>query len=326
MKVAINGFGRIGRMFYKAWQLNADKIEGHEIAAINDLGDEATLKHLLKYDSSYGYFEDKLTPKFLAEKDPAALPWREMGVDIVIESTGRFTKKEDAKAHIEAGAKLVIISAPAEDADATIVLGVNEEIFDPAKHEVISMASCTTNCIAPILKVMDEKFKIKRGFMTTIHAYTNDQNLQDAPHKDLRRARAAAENIVPTSTGAAKAIGVVLPQLKGKLDGIAIRVPTPVVSLSDLILELDKKTTVEEVNKTYKEAAEGDLKNIMEYTKEELVSNDFKGNPHSAIVDSKQTKVIDGTLLKTVGWYDNEWGYSCRLVDMVGYIGKKIKN
>lgn len=312
-------------MFYKAWQLHPDKTEGHEIVAINDLGDEATLKHLLKHDSTYGSFEDKLTPKFLAEKEPEKLPWKDLGVDIVIESTGRFTKKEDARKHIEAGAKLVIISAPTEDADATIVVGVNEKDFDATKHEVVSMASCTTNCIAPMLKIIDEKFKIKRGFLTTIHAYTADQNLQDAPHKDLRRARAAAENIVPTSTGAAKAIGVVLPQLKDKLDGIAIRVPVAVVSLSDLIVEVENKTTVEEVNKAFQEAAGKELEGILEASEEELVSSDFKGNPHSAIVDLKETKLIDGTLLKTIGWYDNEWGYSCRLVDLINCVGEKAR-
>ena len=328
--VGINGFGRIGRNFFRAaLKQNAD----FQIVAVNDLTDNETLAHLLKYDSILGrlgatvtYTEDSITVdgktiKVYAEKDPAQIPWGQ--VDVVIESTGRFTKAADAKKHLDAGAKKVIISAPATDEDITIVLGVNEGSYDPAKHHVISNASCTTNCLAPMAKVIHEKFGITRGFMTTVHAYTNDQVILDFPHKDLRRARAAATNIIPTSTGAAKAIGLVMPELKGKLDGYALRVPVPTGSVTDLTVELATETTAAEINAAIKSAAEGPLKGILSYTEDPIVSSDIVTDPHSCIFDAGVTKVI-GNTAKVAGWYDNEWGYSNRLVDLISFIGKKL--
>jgi glyceraldehyde 3-phosphate dehydrogenase len=330
IKVGINGFGRIGRNFFRAaLKQNAD----FDIVAVNDLTDNETLAHLLKYDSILGrldakvtFTEDSITVdgktiKVFAEKDPAQIPWGD--VDIVVESTGRFTKAADAKKHIDAGAKKVIISAPATDEDITIVLGVNENSYDPAAHHVISNASCTTNCLAPMAKVIHEKFGITRGFMTTVHAYTNDQVILDFPHKDLRRARAAATNIIPTSTGAAKAIGLVMPELKGKLDGYALRVPVPTGSITDLTIELAKETTAAEINAAIKSAAEGPLKGILSYTEDPIVSSDIVTDSHSCIFDGGVTKVI-GNTAKVAGWYDNEWGYSNRLVDLISFIGKKL--
>ncbi|NYE57316.1 ArsJ-associated glyceraldehyde-3-phosphate dehydrogenase [Carboxydothermus ferrireducens] len=331
VKVGINGFGRIGRNMFRA-ALNNPEIE---IVAVNDLTDAATLAHLLKYDSVHGIFaadveakDDAIVVngkevKVYAEKDPANLPWKELGVEIVIESTGKFTKKADAVKHLEAGAKKVIISAPATDEDITIVMGVNEDKYDPANHHVISNASCTTNCLAPVAKVLHEKFGIVKGLMTTVHSYTNDQRILDLPHKDLRRARAAATSIIPTTTGAAKAVALVLPELKGKLNGFAMRVPTPNVSVVDLVVELEKPATKEEINAALKEAAEGELKGILGYTELPLVSVDFNGNPLSSIVDGLSTMVIEGNMAKVIAWYDNEWGYSNRLVDLATYIAKK---
>lgn len=330
VKVGINGFGRIGRNFFRAaLKQNAP----FEIVAVNDLTDNETLAHLLKYDSILGRLGAKVTHtddsitvdgktfKVFAEKDPASIPWGD--VDIVIESTGRFTKASDAQKHLAAGAKKVIISAPATDEDITIVLGVNEGAYDPSKHHIISNASCTTNCLAPMAKVIHEKFGITRGFMTTVHAYTNDQVILDFPHKDLRRARAAATNIIPTSTGAAKAIGLVMPELKGKLDGYALRVPVPTGSVTDLTVELSKETTAAEINAAIKSAAEGPLKGILSYTEDPIVSSDIVTDPHSCIFDAGVTKVI-GNTAKVAGWYDNEWGYSNRLVDLISFIGKKL--
>jgi len=330
VKVGINGFGRIGRNFFRAaLKQNAP----FEIVAVNDLTDNETLAHLLKYDSILGrlgadvtHTDDSITVdgktfKVFAEKDPASIPWGD--VDIVIESTGRFTKASDAQKHLTAGAKKVIISAPATDEDITIVLGVNEGAYDPSKHHVISNASCTTNCLAPMAKVIHERFGITRGFMTTVHAYTNDQVILDFPHKDLRRARAAATNIIPTSTGAAKAIGLVMPELKGKLDGYALRVPVPTGSITDLTVELSKETTAAEINAAIKSAAEGPLKGILSYTEDPIVSSDIVTDPHSCIFDAGVTKVI-GNTAKVAGWYDNEWGYSNRLVDLISFIGKKL--
>jgi glyceraldehyde 3-phosphate dehydrogenase len=330
VKVGINGFGRIGRNFFRAaLKQNAP----FEIVAVNDLTDNETLAHLLKYDSILGrlgaevtHTEDSITVdgktfKVFAEKDPASIPWGD--VDIVIESTGRFTKASDAQKHLAAGAKKVIISAPATDEDITIVLGVNEGAYDSSKHHIISNASCTTNCLAPMAKVIHEKFGITRGFMTTVHAYTNDQVILDFPHKDLRRARAAATNIIPTSTGAAKAIGLVMPELKGKLDGYALRVPVPTGSITDLTVELSKETTAAEINAAIKSAAEGPLKGILSYTEDPIVSSDIVTDPHSCIFDAGVTKVI-GNTAKVAGWYDNEWGYSNRLVDLISFIGKKL--
>ncbi|RXT04043.1 type I glyceraldehyde-3-phosphate dehydrogenase [Ammoniphilus sp. CFH 90114] len=331
VKVGINGFGRIGRNVFRA-ALNHPEVE---IVAVNDLTDASTLAHLLKYDSIHGRLDADVKAgngyisvngkeiKVLAERDPAGLPWGELGVDIVVESTGRFTKREDAAKHMEAGAKKVIISAPGSNEDITIVLGVNEEKYDAANHHVISNASCTTNCLAPFAKVINDKFGIRRGLMTTVHSYTNDQQILDLPHKDLRRARAAAESIIPTSTGAAKAVGLVLPELKGKLNGFAMRVPTPNVSVVDLVLELEQDVTLEEVNGALKEAAEGRLKGIMAYSEEPLVSVDYNGDPHSSSIDALSTMVLEGNMVKVVSWYDNEWGYSCRVVDLADYIAKK---
>ena len=332
VRVGINGFGRIGRNFFRAALTSGADIE---IVGINDLTDNATLAHLLKYDSILGrlglpvsYTDDSITVngktiRVFSERDPANLPWADVKADIVIESTGFFTKAADAKKHITAGAKKVIISAPATDEDVTIVMGVNHDKYDAANHHVISNASCTTNCLAPMAKVLDEEFGIVRGLMTTIHAYTNDQSILDQPHKDLRRARAAAVSIIPSSTGAAKAISLVLPQLKGKLDGFALRVPVPTGSATDLTVELSKEVTAAEINAAMKKAAEGSLKGYLSYTEDQIVSADIVTDPSSCIFDSGLTKVI-GSTVKVVGWYDNEWGYSNRLVDLVGYVGKKL--
>ncbi len=328
LRVAINGYGRIGRCFHRA-RLNDPDIE---IVAINDLTDAKTLVHLLKYDSVHGKLEvdvdvdgDELIIggkriKVFSEPDPEKLPWKELEVDIVLESTGRFRDREGASKHLKAGAKRVVISAPAKEPDITIVVGVNHNEYDPSKHFIVSNASCTTNCLAPVAKVLLENFGIESGFLTTVHAYTADQRLLDAPHKDLRRARAAALSMVPTSTGAAKAVGLVIPELKGKFNGISIRVPTPDVSLIDFVCVVKKNVTVEEVNEALRKAAEGELKGILDYTEEELVSIDYTGNSHSAIVDGKSTDVINGNLVKILAWYDNEWGYSVRLGDLMKHM------
>lgn len=331
-KVGINGFGRIGRNAFKAaLAKNAD----FEIVAINDITSPDTLAHLLRYDSCFGKFEGNVEAKsdaivvngkevkILAVRNPEELPWKEMGVEVVLESTGLFTKKADAEKHIKAGAKKVIISAPATDEDITIVMGVNEDKYDPKAHNVLSNASCTTNCLAPFAKVIDEKFGIERGLMTTIHSYTNDQKILDLPHSDLRRARAAAVSIIPTTTGAAKAVSLVLPQLKGKLNGMAMRVPTPAVSVVDIVFELKNKATKEEVNEALKNAAEGELKGILGYCDEPLVSIDFKEDERSSIIDALSTMVIEDNMVKVVSWYDNEWGYSNRAVDLMEYVIKK---
>ncbi|MBO9050095.1 type I glyceraldehyde-3-phosphate dehydrogenase [Curtobacterium flaccumfaciens] len=332
VKIGINGFGRIGRNFFRAALAKGSDLE---IVAVNDLTDNASLANLLKFDSITGRLGvsveldgdnivvDGKAIKVLAERDPANLPWGELGVDIVIESTGFFTKAADAQKHIDAGAKKVIISAPASGDDVTIVLGVNEDQYDAANHHIISNASCTTNSLAPLAKVFHDKFGIERGLMTTVHAYTADQNLQDGPHKDPRRARAAALNIVPTSTGAAKAIGQVMPELAGKLDGFALRVPVPTGSITDLTLETKSEVTVDEINAAYKEAAAGPLKGILLYSEDPLVSTDITTDPHSSIYDSGLTKVIGG-LVKITSWYDNEWGYSNRLVDLTEYVGERL--
>ncbi|WP_067141789.1 type I glyceraldehyde-3-phosphate dehydrogenase [Microtetraspora malaysiensis] len=332
IRVGVNGFGRIGRNFWRAVAASGKDIE---IVAVNDLTDNATLAHLLKYDSILGRLPyevkasaDEITVdgkaiKAFAERDPAKLPWGDLGVDVVVESTGLFTDATKAKVHADNGAKKVIISAPAKNEDVTIVMGVNHDIYDPAAHTIISNASCTTNCLAPMAKVINDTFGIEKGLMTTIHAYTQDQNLQDGPHKDLRRARAAALNIVPTSTGAAKAIGLVLPELKGKLDGFALRVPIPTGSATDLTVEVRRDTSVEEVNAALKAAAEGPLKGVLSYTEDEIVSADIVTDPASCIFDAGLTKVI-GNQIKVVGWYDNEWGYSNRLVDLIEYVGASL--
>jgi glyceraldehyde 3-phosphate dehydrogenase len=325
MKVGINGFGRIGRNILRA-ALDDDSID---FVAVNDITDAKTLAHLLKYDSVLGNLDRAIDAKgdvisvdgdefkVLKVKDPAQLPWKDLGVDVVFESTGIFTKRDDAAKHLAAGAKKVIITAPATGPDVTIVLGVNDAAYDKSTHHVISNASCTTNCLAPVAKVVHESFGIKKAWMTTVHAYTNDQNLLDLPHKDLRRARAAAMSIIPTTTGAAKAVGEVLPELKGKLDGIAMRVPTPNVSVIDLVALVEKKTTAEDVNKALKAAADGALKGILQFSTDPLVSIDFRRNPHSSIVDADYTKVMDGDFIKVMAWYDNEWGYSSRCVDLL---------
>ncbi|MBA2774718.1 MAG: type I glyceraldehyde-3-phosphate dehydrogenase [Nocardioidaceae bacterium] len=332
VRVGINGFGRIGRNFFRAVVASGADIQ---VVGVNDLTDNKTLAHLLKYDSILGRLEgevqvtdDAITVAgrriaALEERDPGALPWKDLGADVVIESTGFFTDATKAKAHLDAGAQKVIISAPAKNDDVTVVMGVNHTDYDPGAHNIISNASCTTNCLAPMAKVMNDEFGIVKGLMTTIHAYTADQNLQDGPHKDLRRARAAALNIVPTSTGAAKAIGLVLPDLKGKLDGYALRVPVPTGSATDLTFEAGRETTVEEVNAAVAAAADGDLKGFLKYTDEPIVSSDIVTDPHSCIFDSGLTKVI-GNQVKVVGWYDNEWGYSNRLVDLVAYVGSSL--
>ena len=331
VKVAINGFGRIGRNVFRASQNNKDL----EIVAINDLTDTRTLAHLLKWDSTFGEFkhdvkagEGKITVDgkdivVTAKKDPAELPWKDLKVDIVLECTGHFLDKAGAGKHITAGAKKVLISAPAKDPDATFVIGVNEQMYDPKAHHIISNASCTTNCLAPFTKVVQDTFGIVHGLMNTIHSYTNDQQLLDLPHKDLRRARAAALSIIPTSTGAAKAVSLVLPELKGKLDGMSLRVPTPNVSVVDVVFEVSKKTTKEEVNAAFKSAADGKLKGILQYEEQPLVSIDFKGNPHSSIIDAALTTVMEGTMVKVISWYDNEWGYSNRLRDLAILVAKK---
>ncbi|MDM5330351.1 type I glyceraldehyde-3-phosphate dehydrogenase [Neobacillus sp. CF12] len=331
VKVGINGFGRIGRNVFRAALNNADM----EIVAINDLTDANMLAHLLKYDTVHGTLQQEVTVdgeylvvgnqkvKVIAERDPAQLGWGELGVEVVVESTGRFTKREDAAKHLEAGAKKVIISAPADNEDITIVMGVNQDQYDPANHHVLSNASCTTNCLAPFAKVLNDEFGIKRGMMTTIHSYTNDQQILDLPHKDYRRARAAAENMIPTSTGAAKAVSLVLPELKGKLNGMAVRVPTPNVSIVDLVAELEKDVTAEEVNAALKTAAEGPLKGILHYSELPLVSTDYNGSPASSSIDSLSTMVLEGNMVKVLSWYDNEVGYSSRVVDLIGYIAQK---
>ena len=332
IRVGINGFGRIGRNFFRAVLASGADIE---VVAVNDLTDNATLAHLVKYDSILGRLPHEVkatadeitvggkTVKAYAEKDPAKLPWGELGVDVVIESTGLFTDATKAKAHVDGGAKKVIISAPAKNEDVTVVMGVNQAEYDPAKHTVISNASCTTNCLAPMAKVLQDTFGIEQGLMTTIHAYTQDQNLQDAPHKDLRRARAAALNIVPTSTGAAKAIGLVLPELKGRLDGYALRVPIPTGSATDLTVTVGRETTVDEVNAAMKAAANGPLNGVLSYSEDPIVSADIVTDPASCIFDAPLTKVI-GNQVKIVGWYDNEWGYSNRLVDLVKLVGQSL--
>lgn len=330
IKIGINGFGRIGRNVYRAAM--GDK--NLDIVAVNDLTDAKTLAHLLKYDSILGNLDaevavegdslvvDGKKTKVLAQRDPGALPWKDLGVEVVVEATGLFRDKVSASKHLSAGAKKVIITAPAKDEDITIVLGVNEKDYDPQKHHIISNASCTTNCLAPVVKVLADSFGFKRGLMTTIHSYTNDQVILDYPHSDLRRARAAALSMIPTTTGAASAVAKVLPELKGKLDGLAIRVPTPNVSLVDLVAELEKKATVEEVNAALKKASEGELKNILAFSTLPLVSSDFNSNPHSSIVDAEFTKVLEGNFVKVLSWYDNEWAYSCRVLDLIKYIKK----
>jgi glyceraldehyde 3-phosphate dehydrogenase len=335
VKVGVNGFGRIGRNFFRAALASESAKNAIEIVAINDLTDTATLAHLLKYDSILGplgksvsHTENSITVdgktiKVFAERDPGALPWSSVGAEIVIESTGIFTKGEQARKHLIGGAQKVIISAPATDEDITIVMGVNHEKYDAAKHTIISNASCTTNCLAPMVKVLQDNFGIERGMMTTIHAYTNDQVILDFPHKDLRRARAAATSIIPSSTGAAKAISLVLPELKGKMDGYAMRVPVPVGSVTDLSVELSREVSAAEINAALQAAADGPLQGILEYTEDPVVSADIITNPHSCIVDSQLTKVI-GKSAKVVGWYDNEWGYSNRLVDLVTFVGKTL--
>ena len=332
-KVAINGFGRIGRNIYRA-ALNEPELD---FVAVNDLTGAKTLGHLLKYDSILGELKADIEVKgdcfivngkeiqVLARKDPAALPWRDLGVEVVIEATGIFRDREGASKHLSAGAKKVIITAPAKGEDITIVMGVNENKYEPEKHHIVSNASCTTNCLVPVVKVLLDNFGIKRGLMTTIHSYTNDQVMLDFPHKDLRRARAAALSMIPTTTGAATAVSKVLPELEGKMDGLAIRVPTPNVSLVDLVVEVGKEVTVEEVNGVLRKAAEGELKHIMEYCDLPLVSKDFNSNSKSAIVDADLTRVVDGNFVKVLAWYDNEWAYSCRVVDLIKYIGQRWK-
>jgi glyceraldehyde 3-phosphate dehydrogenase len=333
-RVGVNGFGRIGRNFYRA--VAASRAGELEIVAVNDLTDTATLAHLLKYDTVLGTFGEDVVSgdgsitiggrevKVLSQRDPAQLPWADLGVDVVIESTGHFTKAEDARKHIDGGgAKKVIISAPAKGEDATFVMGVNEGDYDPAKHHVISNASCTTNCVAPLAKVLNDSFGIVKGFMTTIHAYTNDQVILDFPHSDLRRARAAAQNIIPTTTGAAKAVSLVLPELKGKLDGSALRVPVPDGSVTDLVVELSREATKDEINAAYKQAAEGELKGFLYYTEDPIVSSDIVGSPASCTLDSQLT-MVQGTQVKVIGWYDNEWGYSCRLADLTALVAGRL--
>jgi glyceraldehyde 3-phosphate dehydrogenase len=331
IRVGINGFGRIGRNFLRA-SLDRSTME---FVAINDITDAKTLAHLLKYDSVGGILEADVQVKdqallvngklikVLAERDPAKLPWKDLGVDVVVESTGLFTDRDKAAKHLEAGAPRVIISAPAKDPDLTVVLGVNEKDYDPAKHKIISNASCTTNCMAPVAKVLLENFGIRRGLMTTIHAYTNDQRILDLPHSDLRRARAAAVSMIPTTTGAATAVALVLPQLKGKLDGLAIRVPTPNVSVVDFVAEVERDTSKAEVNETLRKASDSTLHGILAYSEEPLVSIDFNKNPHSSIVDASLTNVIDKRMVKVIAWYDNEWGYSCRVRDLIEYLSRQ---
>ena len=332
VRVGINGFGRIGRLVFRAGYKRSDI----EFVAVNDLPVGAkTLAHLLKYDSNFGTLEDEVKVdgenlvvagkkiKIISCKSPAEIPWKDLGVEIAVESTGVFTDREKAEGHLKAGAKKVMISAPAKGEDVTIVLGVNDKAYDPIKHNIISNASCTTNCLAPMAKVLNDAFGVTKGLMTTIHSYTNDQRILDLPHKDLRRARAAGQSMVPTSTGAAKAIGLVLPELKGKLDGLAIRVPTPNVSLVDLTCELKTPATIEGVNEAFKKAAAGPMGKYLQYSEEELVSKDFNGNPKSCIYDAPLTKVVEGNVVKVFGWYDNEWGYSNRVVDLIEFVASK---
>jgi glyceraldehyde 3-phosphate dehydrogenase len=332
IKIGINGFGRIGRNVLRCSLGEKD----FDFVAVNDITDTKTLAHLLKYDSVLGNLKEKIEAKeksivvagdeitVFAEKDPGKLPWKDLGVDIVIESTGLFTKRSDAAKHIDAGAKKVIISAPAKEPDVTICMGVNADVYNPSRHHVISNASCTTNCLATVAKVLHTRFGIARGYMTTIHSYTNDQRLLDLPHKDLRRARAAALSMIPTTTGAATAVGEVLPDLNGKLDGISVRVPTPNVSLTDFVVELKKQVSDKEINQAFKDASAGDMKGILDYTEDELVSIDFRGNPHSSIVDGPYTAVMEGNFAKVLAWYDNEWGYSCRVRDLIRFIARSI--
>lgn len=334
IRVGINGFGRIGRQVLRA--AKEQGVADLDFVAINDLTDTRTLAHLFKYDSVHGRFRGDVEAngnaiivdgdevKILSEKDPAALPWADLGVDIVLESTGRFTNAPDAGKHIAAGAKKVIISAPAKGEDITIVMGINSDKYDPASHHIISNASCTTNCLVPMVKVIKDNFGFRHGSMLTVHSYTNDQQILDFPHKDLRRARAAAVSMIPTTTGAAKATALVMPELKGKIDGLSIRVPTPDVSFTDLTVEVERATTIAEVNAAFKAISEGALEGILAYSEEELVSCDYIGNPHSCIIDSKTTNVVDGTMVKVSGWYDNEWGYSSRCVDMLRFVGARL--
>ncbi|HJU91264.1 MAG TPA: type I glyceraldehyde-3-phosphate dehydrogenase [Gemmatimonadaceae bacterium] len=335
IRVAINGFGRIGRQVVRS--AKERKLTDIDFVAVNDLTDTKTLAHLFKYDSVHRAYRGRVEAgegsicidgddlRVLSEKDPAALPWKDLGVDIVLESTGRFTNASDAKKHITGGAKKVIISAPAKGEDITIVMGVNHDKYDSAKHTIVSNASCTTNCLVPMVKVVRDAFGFVRGSMTTIHSYTNDQNILDLPHKDIRRARAAAMSMIPTTTGAAKATSLVIPEVKGKIDGISIRVPTPDVSLTDLVAVVEKPTTIDEVNDAFRRAAaDGPLKGIVAVSDEELVSVDYIGNPYSCILDAESTNVIDGTLVKVAGWYDNEWGYASRCVDLVRFVGERL--
>jgi glyceraldehyde 3-phosphate dehydrogenase len=333
IKVGINGFGRVGRLTLRA--INKYHKDELDVVAVNDLTDTKTNAHLFKWDSSYGKYWGEVSStsdsiivdgnpiKILAQKDPAAIDWKDLGVQIVIESSGLFTDAEKAAAHLKGGAKKVLISAPAKGEDITIVLGVNDEKYDFQKHNIISNASCTTNCLAPVAKVLQQNFGIVKGLMTTIHSYTNDQRILDQQHKDLRRARSAGMSLIPTSTGAAKAISLVLPELKGKLHGFSIRVPTPTVSVVDLVAELEKEVTVEQVNAAFKSASQGSMRGILDYCEEELVSIDFKGNSHSSILDALSTMTIGGNMVKIIAWYDNEWGYSCRLADLAAFISKK---
>lgn len=329
-RIGINGFGRIGRLVFRAInQHYGDKLE---IVAVNDLTDAKTNAHLLKYDSTYGIYPGRVEAtsdsivvdgektRVISERDPAKIPWKDMGAELILESTGLFTDATKAAAHLQGGAKKVIISAPATNEDITIVMGVNEDKYDPRKHNIVSNASCTTNCIAPVVKILNDNFGVSRGLLSTIHAYTNDQRLLDTYHKDLRRARSAAMNIVPTTTGAAKAVSLVIPEVKGKLHGIALRVPVPTVSICDLVCDLDREASVEQINNAFRQAAEGKLKGILEYCNEPLVSTDFKGNQHSSIFDALQTMVLGGNMAKVIAWYDNEWGYSCRMADLAIYM------
>ena len=334
IRVGINGFGRIGRQVLRA--AKEQGVADLDFVAVNDLTDTKTLAHLFKYDSVHGIYDGSVEAgdgsitidgdeiRILSERDPAQLPWKELGVQVVLESTGRFTNAADARKHIEAGAKKVVISAPAKGEDITIVMGVNSDKYDPATHDIISNASCTTNCLVPMVKVVRDAFGFRHGTMVTIHSYTNDQQILDLPHKDLRRARAAAVSMIPTTTGAAKATALVIPEVKGKIDGIAVRVPTPDVSLTDLTVEVERATTVEEVNAAFRSAAAGALEGILGYSEEELVSVDYTGNPNSCTLDAKSTIVVDGTLVKVSGWYDNEWGYSSRCVDLVRMVGARL--
>lgn len=333
MKVGINGFGRIGRQVFKALRdYYPDEIE---VVAVNDLTDNHTLAHLLAYDSNYGPFDGDVSAtensiivdgdevRSLAERDPSKLPWGDLGAEIVIESTGVFTDAAKARLHLEGGARKVIITAPAKGEDLTVVMGVNHEMYDPREHTIVSNASCTTNCLAPVAKVILQRFGIVKGFVTTVHSYTNDQVILDYPHKDLRRARAAAMNIIPTTTGAAKAVSLVIPELKGKFDGFALRVPTPTVSIIDFVAQIERNATVQDINGALIEASESDLVDILDYTEEPLVSMDFKGDPHSSIVDGLSTMVIGDNLIKVIAWYDNEWGYACRVADLTNYMAEK---